>query len=93
MVMVSFEDIVAYVKSEPEDDSLIRDLIPTAEAYLENAGIDKGSANSSLYAQAVKGVVLHLYDNRNSTGPSDPTDFSSGTRLIINQLKQSKGKL
>ena len=86
--MIPFEDVRAYVRSEPDDDGLIRDLIPVAEAYLKNSGVDADTADASLYAQAVKGIVLHLYDNRNATGASDPHDFAIGTRLIVNQLKR-----
>lgn len=88
MVMVPFEDVVAYVKSEPEDDALVRDLIVAAEAYLKNGGVIKGAVDASLYILAVKGVVLHWYEIRNATGASDPNDFAIGTRHIINQLKQ-----
>lgn len=88
MVMVPFEDVVAYVKSEPDDDAIIRELIPAAEAYLKNGGVNKEIVDASLYALAVKGIVLHWYENRNATGASDPNDFATGTRHIINQLKQ-----
>lgn len=88
MVMVPFEEVKAYVKSEPDDDALVRDLIPAAEAYLKNGGVNKEQVDSALYVLAVKGIVLHWYDNRNATGTSDPHDFAIGTRHIINQLKR-----
>lgn len=88
MIMVPLEDVVAYVKSEPDDDALVRELVHAAEAYLKNGGVNKEVVDAPLYILAVKGVVLHWYENRNSTGASDPNDFAIGTRHIINQLKQ-----
>lgn len=88
MVLVPLEDVKAYVKSEPDDDELVNSLIQAAEAYLKNGGIDENLVNGGLYTLAVKGIVLHWYENRNATGASDPNDFAIGTRHIINQLKQ-----
>lgn len=88
MAMVPFEDVRAYIRSEPEDDDQVRELISVAKSYLKNSGICEETADGPLYGQALKGIVLHLYDNRNATGSSDPSDFAIGTRLIINQLKR-----
>lgn len=87
MAAVPFEDVVAYVKSDPEDEAVVRGLISAAEAYLKNGGVCKEVVDESLYILAVEGIVLHWYEHRNATGVSDPNDFAIGTRHIINQLK------
>lgn len=88
MATVSLDEVKGYIRSEDEDDALVTTLIEAAEEYLSGAGCEPGVAPESLYKLAVKGIVLHWYENRNSTEKESPSDFEGGIRLVINQLKQ-----
>ena len=50
---------------------------------------EQALAPEALYQLAVKGIVLHWYEQRNVTDGAAPTDFAAGVRLTINQLKQT----
>ena len=95
MATVSLEAAKAYARIDgDEDDALVESLIEAAEEYLAGAGVYPGLAQEALYQLAVKGIVLHWYEQRNATERSAtegraPTDFAAGVRLIINQLKQT----
>ena len=90
MATVSLEAAKAYARIDgDEDDALLESLIEGAEEYLAGAGIYPGLASEALYQLAVKGIVLHWYEQRNVTDNAAPTDFSAGVRLTINQLKHT----
>lgn len=89
MATVSLEAAKAYARIDgDEDDALLESLIEAAEEYLAGAGVYPGLAPEALYQLAVKGIVLHWYEQRNVTDGA-PTDFAAGVRLTINQLKQT----
>lgn len=90
MATVSLEAAKAYARIDgDEDDALLESLIEAAEEYLAGAGVYPGLAPEALYQLAVKGIVLHWYEQRNVTDGPAPTDFAAGVRLIINQLKNT----
>ena len=90
MATVSLEAAKAYARIDgDEDDALLESLIEAAEEYLAGAGVYPGLAPEALYQLAVKGIVLHWYEQRNVTDNAAPTDFSAGVRLTINQLKNT----
>lgn len=91
MAIVSLEAAKAYARIDgDEDDALVESFIEGAEEYLAGAGVYPGLAPEALYQLAVKGIVLHWYEQRNVTDSGTaPTDFAAGVRLIINQLKNT----
>lgn len=91
MAYVPLEPVKAYAKTNDEDDDQVMSLIDAAEQYLHNAGVDPGSVPYALFELAVKGMVLHWYDNRASVDTSSPPDFEPGIRAVINQLKMTGG--
>lgn len=91
MAYVPLAPVKAYAKSADEDDALVESLIDAAEQYLYTAGVAPGSCPYSLYELAVKGMVLHWYDNRAAVDTSSPPDFEPGIRSVINQLKHTAG--
>lgn len=93
MAYVPLEPVKAYAKAGDDDDAVIQSLIDAAEDYLAGAGVYPGYAPNSTYEMAVKGIVLHWYENRAAVDTSSPPDFEPGIRAVINQLKQSYGLL
>lgn len=87
MAYVPLAPVKAYAKTNDEDDTLVMSLIDAAEQYLCNAGVEPGTVPYSLYELAVKGIVLHWYDNRAAVDAASPLDFEPGIRTVINQLK------
>ena len=91
MAYVPLAPVKAYAKTNDEDDALVQSLIDVAEQYLYNAGVEPGNVPYSLYEFAVKGMVLHWYENRAAVDTSSPPDFEPGIRTVINQLKLTGG--
>lgn len=91
MAYVDFDLVKEYVRSNDEDDDLVRGLITTAEEYLLGAGVAPDAAPYALYEFAIKGIVLHWYENRAAVDTSSPRDFEPGIRTVINQLKFTCG--
>lgn len=90
MATVSLEAAKAYARIDgDEDDALLESLIEAAEEYLAGSGVYPGLAPEALYQLAVKGIVLHWYEQRNVTDGPAPRDFAAGVRLTINQLKNT----
>lgn len=88
MAYVPLEDVKSYGRIDgDEDDALLVGFTEAAEEYLANAGVTPESASASLYQLAVKGIVLHWYENRTAVDSGSPKDFEPGIRLVINQLK------
>ena len=92
--MVTVEDLVLYCRIDLPDAGdparsnvikLLGDLLSAADDYLRNAGCSPFESEA-LYDQAVKGLVLHWYDNRNAIA-YNRTMVPLGLRTIINQLK------
>ena len=88
--MAETEDKLAAVKrymriDGNDDDEVIAALQDAAILYLQNAGIEKPTEESSLYNLAVWSLTLHYYDHRDSVG--NEASFPIGLRPIINQLK------
>ena len=88
MAYVPLEDVKSYGRIDgDEDDALLAGLTGAAEEYLSNAGVTPENASASLYQLAVKGIVLHWYENRAAVDGGSPKDFEPGVRMVINQLK------
>ena len=84
---ISLESVKAYCRIDgDQEDGLLRSLIGAAKDYLANAGVDEPAADSPLYALAVKGLVLHFYDERGLTGQT-ALSLIPGMRNAITQLK------
>lgn len=82
------QQLKAYMRIDGnEDDELITALSGSAEIYLAQAGVVKSEKNVGLYNLALWSLTLHYYDHRGEAGSSGDTDFPSGLRLLINQMK------
>ena len=78
--------VKAYMRIDGDaDDVTSKALYKAAVLYLENAGIEEPSGDSSLYNLAVWSLTLHYYDHRDSVG--NEAGIPTGLRPVINQLK------
>ena len=82
------EYVLSYGRFEDDEPpELIQGLTDAAVAYLDGAGVTEELSPAALYKLAVGGIVLDWHDKRGPADAADPKDFSTGTRLVINQLK------
>lgn len=88
---MELEELKLYLRVDSEDEnSLISELQLGAEEYLLNAGVNK-DYTKKLYKLAVKLLVNHWYDNRDSVligSISKSMEFSLAS--IITQLKYTQ---
>lgn len=88
---VDLESLLAYCRLDgdlPEEDKrqIEEELWPAAEEYLDGAGVPKPAYDSPLYDLAVKGLVCHWYEHRESIAYYR-SEIPLGVRSVINQLK------
>lgn len=87
MSIISLNEAKSYLKLDldyTDEDTDITDLITAAETYLTNAGcvLNSGDEVAKL---AEKMLVVHWYENRETTGQGNLLDF--GLQSLITQLQ------
>ena len=97
MTAERFIRLIAYCRiDEPaaEDRVLLEDMLNSAEAYLEQAGIpvpESGTARRAQYDMAANAMVLSMWDQRGSQSEGITLTENPAFRRQVNQLKLTAG--
>lgn len=88
--MADIKSVLRYCRLDDlaDDESVVgevEELMAAAEEYLSDAGIVRCELNAGRYDLALKALVLHWYDHRDSVGTE--AELPKGLRPILNQLK------